>query len=103
MTAIRTPGALADHGLARLTQLDEARRESRSGARLLALRRAAPAFQDAVRASGRPAFVRTAALQEVPYPAQFGFFRARTLATPFLTITNRMIVVRWTAEADRRR
>ena len=65
------------------------------GSQLVEIRRAAPRFRDAVKASGKATFVRTAPLKSLPYPTQFGFFRARTPTTPFLTITNQMIVVRY--------
>lgn len=90
-----SPARAAEHGLIRMTELDEARREARSGPQLQAIRRAVPRYKDAVRASGMPELVRTCPLKELPYPTQFGFFRARTPTTPFLTMTNRMLVVRF--------
>lgn len=83
------------HGLVRTTNFDEARRNTHSGSSLVAIRKAVPAYKDAIKASGRPTRVRTCPLQSLPYPTQFGFFRARTPTTPFLTITNRMLVVQW--------
>jgi hypothetical protein len=31
----------------------------------------------------------------LPYPTKFGLFRAALTPSPYLVITNRMIVVRW--------
>ncbi len=46
--------------------------------------------------TGCPDSVRTYDLIGLPYPARFGLWRAALTPAPFVTITNRMIVVRWT-------
>src|SRR5438105_7144501 len=39
--------------------------------------------------------VTTCALVTLPYPTRFGLFRASRAIAPFLSITNRMLVIRW--------
>ena len=65
------------------------------GARLRAVPDVAAAFRAELTATGTPRTVRSFDLVDVPYPTQFGLWRATSLEAPFLTIRNRMIVVRW--------
>ncbi|HEY5853862.1 MAG TPA: hypothetical protein VIW24_07365 [Aldersonia sp.] len=53
--------------------------------------------------TGMPDSVATADLVTLPYPTRFGLFRASSAIAPFLSITNRMIVVRWTESGGRKR
>jgi hypothetical protein len=39
----------------------------------------------------------------LPYPTRFGLWRAAASPAPFLAITNRMVIVRWTESDGRRR
>lgn len=65
------------------------------GAELEALREAVPDFRKAVIASGTPTGITTCELVTLPYPTRFGLWRAATTPTPYLWITNRMLVVQW--------
>ncbi len=46
-------------------------------------------------ASGMPSSVDTADLVTLPYPTKFGLWRAARTPAPFLSITNRLLVIRW--------
>ncbi len=54
-------------------------------------------------ASGTPDLVATHDLVTLPYPTRFGLWRASASPSPFLAITNRMLVVRWADAAGRSR
>lgn len=82
---------------------DEATMARTSGAQLSAIRRAAPRFQDWFRNTGTPDLVRTFDLVSVPYPTRFGLFRAAISPIPFVTMTNRLMVIRWRSEDGQRR
>lgn len=69
------------------------------GARLRACRAAALDFRREFATSGSPDSVRTHDLISLPYPTRYGLFRAAISPTPFVTISNRMLIVRWT-ESD---
>ncbi len=73
------------------------------GARLRRARAAAQAFRTEFASTGTPDSVRTYDLVSLPYPTRFGLWRAALSPAPFLTITNRMLVVRWTGPDGRRR
>jgi len=59
------------------------------------IREVAPRFRDWFKATGRPDYVGTFDLASVPYPTRFGTFGAAWSPLPFVTITNRMMIVRW--------
>src|SRR4051794_37864664 len=77
----------------------EADAELQRGRQLRLVKAAAPRFREAFTASGTPDLVATYDLLSLPYPTKFGLFRAAISPAPFLTITNRMVVVRWRDEA----
>jgi hypothetical protein len=54
-------------------------------------------------ATGTPDLVDTFDLVTLPYPRRFGLWRASRSPAPFLSITNRMLIVRWTEPGGRRR
>ncbi|NMD54141.1 hypothetical protein FK530_14760 [Tsukamurella conjunctivitidis] len=66
------------------------------GARLRLARDAAVAFRSDFLTSGTPDLVATKDLISLPYPTRYGLFRGSFVPTPFLTITNRMLIIRWT-------
>ncbi|MFD6895633.1 hypothetical protein ACFWB0_13940 [Rhodococcus sp. NPDC060086] len=66
------------------------------GARLRAARRQGEAFRGEFATTGTPDTVETCDLITLPYPTRFGLFRASRAIAPFLSITNRMLVIRWT-------
>lgn len=65
------------------------------GAELAALTEAAPDLKRDIVASGRPTGVTTCDLITLPYPVDFGLWRAARSPSPFLWIMNRMLVVQW--------
>lgn len=66
------------------------------GAHLRTARQAALDFRAEFAATGTPDWVTTVDLIGLPYPTKFGLFRAPLSPAPYVTITNRMMVVRWT-------
>jgi len=60
-------------------------------------------FRAEFRATGTPDSVDTYDLVTLPYPTRFGLWRASRSPAPFLAITNRLLVVRWTEPDGRRR
>ncbi len=60
-------------------------------------------LRDELRRSGEPDRVDTCDLVTLPYPTRFGLWRASLSPAPFLSITNRMLVVRWADPDGRRR
>ena len=73
------------------------------GARLTAVRAQAEAFRREFPSTGVPASVDTCDLITLPYPTRFGLLRASRAIAPFLSITNRMLVIRWIESDGRRR
>jgi hypothetical protein len=73
------------------------------GARLRAVRAQGEAFRREFPSTGMPDSVGTCDLITLPYPTRFGLFRASRALAPFLSITNRMLVIRWTESGGRRR
>ncbi|MEW2397977.1 hypothetical protein [Streptomyces sp. NPDC046862] len=73
------------------------------GAALAWARTRAKALRAEFTATGSPDSVTTCDLVTLPYPTRFGLFRASWAITPFLAITNRMLVIRWTDSDGRQR
>jgi hypothetical protein len=73
------------------------------GEQLLRVPAAAAAFRAEFGATGTPDTVSTHDLVTLPYPTRFGLWRASATLSPFLAITNRMLVIRWTESDGRRR
>ncbi|MEV0788692.1 hypothetical protein [Kribbella sp. NPDC050459] len=73
------------------------------GARLSKGREEAAAFRREFPGTGTPDDVVTCDLVTLPYPTRFGLFRASRAIAPFLSITNRMLVIRWRDSDGRRR
>ena len=73
------------------------------GARLRAARQQGEAFRREFAATGAPDSITTCDLVTLPYPTRFGLFRASRAIAPFLSITNRMLVIRWHESDGRRR
>jgi len=67
-----------------------------AGAALRMARTAAANFKSEFRATGVVGHVSTHDLITLPYPTKFGLWRAPASPVPFLFITNRLVVVRWT-------
>ncbi|HUQ55729.1 hypothetical protein [Lentzea sp.] len=65
------------------------------GARLRVARERGEAFRREFATTGTPDTIVTRDLVTLPYPTRFGLFRASRAISPFLSITNRMLVIRW--------
>src|SRR3954469_3903187 len=77
----------------------EADAEQQRGRQLSLIRAAAPQFRQWFASSGTPDSVTTYDLISLPYPTKFGLFRAALSPVPYLTITNRMLIIRWRDES----
>ncbi|MDX3662164.1 hypothetical protein PV646_33090 [Streptomyces sp. ID05-26A] len=82
--------------------LDHLDVEGGPGARLRVVRDRGGAFRREFATTGTPDSIVTRDLVTLPYPTRFGLFRASRAIAPFLSITNRMLVIRWT-DGDRER
>jgi hypothetical protein len=69
--------------------------EAQPGRQLELVRGAAAAFRTWFTATGMPDWIGTFDLVTLPYPTRFGLFRASLSPAPFLTLTHRLVVVRW--------
>lgn len=65
------------------------------GTQLRQVRTAAAAFRADFLTTGQPSSVVTQDLITLPYPTRFGLWRAALTPSPYLSITNRMLVIRW--------
>ncbi len=65
------------------------------GVQLRQVRDAAAVFRRDLLGTGQPTSVVTKDLITLPYPTRFGLWRAALTPSPYLSITNRMLVVRW--------
>lgn len=65
------------------------------GVELAALREAVPDIRGELIDSGTPVAVTTCDLITLPYPTEFGLWRAANVHSPYLWITNRMLVIQW--------
>jgi glyoxylase-like metal-dependent hydrolase (beta-lactamase superfamily II) len=65
------------------------------GVQLRQTRTAAESFRREFLTTGQPTSVSTHDLVTLPYPRAFGFWMAAVTPSPYLSITNRMLVVRW--------
>jgi len=73
------------------------------GAKLKWARDRAAVFRPEFVSTGWPDSVATCDLVTLPYPTRMGLFRASRAIAPFVAITNRMLVIRWTETDGRRR
>jgi hypothetical protein len=69
--------------------------ERQPGRQLELIRQAAPGFRDWFKATGMPDWVGTFDLVSLPYPTRFGLFRAAMTPAPYLSLTHRLVIVRW--------
>ena len=81
---------------------DRIDRSAPYGAQLRGIRTVARDFRTAFAATGTPDVVSTHDLVSLPYPTGFGLFRSALTPAPYLCITNRMLVIRW-SDGDRLR
>lgn len=101
MTSTATPPTGAASGFARIEHFAQADAAEQTGVQLRLVREAAPRFREWFAGTGMPDYVGTFDLVSLPYPTKFGLWRAALTPVPFLTITNRLLVIRW-KEADGR-
>ena len=102
MTTTATPPAgTLPAGATRIDHFTEADAAGQPGVQLRLIRDAAPRFRAWFAATGAPDYAGTFDLVSLPYPTKFGLWRAALSPVPFLTITNRLIVLRW-KDADGR-
>jgi hypothetical protein len=87
-------GALAD-GFRRIDHFANADAERQPGTQLRLINEAAPRFREWFASTGTPDYVGTFDLVSLPYPTRFGLFRAHLSPAPYITITNRLVVIRW--------
>ncbi len=69
--------------------------EAQPGRQLDLIRQAAPGFREWFRGTGMPDWIGTFDLVSLPYPTRFGLFRAAISPAPFVSLTHRLIIVRW--------
>jgi hypothetical protein len=69
--------------------------ERQPGRQLDLIRQAAPGFREWFRTTGMPDWIGTFDLVSLPYPTRFGLFRAAMSPAPYLSLTHRMMIVRW--------
>ncbi len=86
----------------RLDAFDAVEKDASYGVQLRQVREAAEVFRRDLLATGTPTSVTTKDLVTLPYPVRFGLWRAALTPSPYLSITNRMLVVRW-ADSGRTR
>jgi hypothetical protein len=104
MTSTITPAQAAlPAGATGIDHFAAADAAEQSGVQLRLIREAAPRFREWFAATGSPDYVGTFDLVSLPYPTKFGLWRAALSPVPFLTITNRLIVVRWNDAEGRTR
>lgn len=89
-TPIETLARLSDHNVS-------------FGARLGQVADLAAAFRAEFASTGKPDQVSTHDLITLPYPTRFALWRAATTVAPFVSITNRMLIVVWTEPDGRGR
>jgi hypothetical protein len=70
-------------------------REHQPGRQLELIRQAVPGFREWFRTTGMPDWIGTFDLVSLPYPTRFGLFRAAMSPAPYLSLTNRLVIVRW--------
>ncbi|WP_454789616.1 hypothetical protein [Mycolicibacterium lutetiense] len=79
-----------------LDGIEDIEREQGPGAALRTTRTLATEFRREFSTTGCPTSISTHDLVTGPYPTKFGLWRAHVSPSPFLAITNRLVIVRWT-------
>src|SRR5438270_3526388 len=69
--------------------------EVQPGRQLQLVGDAAVAFRSWFRSTGTPDWIGTFDLVTLPYPTRFGLYRAAMSPVPFVTLTHRLMVIRW--------
>ena len=95
-TVLRPASASLPPGAQRIDHFAAANAERQMGRQIELIREAAPRFREWFAATGTPDSVSTHDLVTLPYPTKFGLWRAALSPAPFVLITNRLLVIRWT-------
>jgi hypothetical protein len=82
-------------GFTRIEHFAAAEAEAQPGRQLELMRLAAIEFRRWFAGTGSPDWVGTFDLSTLPYPTRFGLYRAALSPSPFLTLTHRLMVIRW--------
>jgi len=93
MTMVAEPASST--GLVPIDTFAEAKAEAQPGVQLDLIRAGAKRFREWFATTGMPDWVGTFDLVTLPYPTRFGLYRAALSPVPFLTLTHRMMVIRW--------
>lgn len=93
MTNVAEPATAP--GLVAIDPFADIRAETQPGAQLTRIPEAAARFRQWFAGTGMPDWVGTFELSTLPYPTKFGLWRAARSPAPFLSLTHRMLVVRW--------
>jgi hypothetical protein len=102
-TTASPPAGTLPAGAASIDHFAQADAAELPGVQLRLIREAAPGFREWFAATGTPDYVGTFDLVSLPYPTRFGLWRAALTPVPFLTITNRLLVIRWKDAEQRTR
>jgi hypothetical protein len=92
MTTVAEPPTTA---MTPIEHFAQANAEVQPGRQLEALRQSALAFREWFITTGTPDWIGSFDLVTLPYPTRFGLFRASLSPAPFLSLTNRLMVIRW--------
>lgn len=90
-------------GLTVIDTLDKTRTTPGVGQRLRATKALAEVFRREFAATGTPDYAESFPLSSIPYPTQFGLWRAGRVDAEFMNFKIRMFVARWTDSGGRQR
>lgn len=79
----------------RISHFDAVDAEAQPGRQLRLISEAAASFREWFRSTGSPDWIGTFDLVTLPYPTKFGLHRAAISPVPFVTLTHRMMIIRW--------
>lgn len=89
-----------NHGLDRITDLDEAWAHARHGAQLRAVRQRAERLRDRFVSGPRCVSVRTMPLSMLAYPTRYAFWAAAFAPAPFVVMTHRCVLVQFMRKGE---
>src|SRR5688500_13396527 len=75
--------------------------ETSPAEQLSAIRHTAPRFKEWFRATGMVDLFATRSLVTLPYPRRYALWEACRVPVPYVWMTNRMFVIRWTDDTGR--